>query len=237
MYCGDDLIRDFIPKEMSKQVSSTYLLNKVLGDGDIERVLDLGCGKGDSIDYFRAKDPKIKWLGLDVESSPEVDSRRREDATFITFNGVNTPFRDECFDIVYCNQVFEHVERPKELILEAARILKKGGFLVGSTSHLEPFHSLSICNFTPYGFSLMMKETPLKLIEVRPGIDFFTLIFARIFKRVPVLSWLMSRYFEKESPFNLMITVAGKITGKSAQDINLIKLLFCGHFRFLIQKV
>lgn len=237
MYYGDDLIKRYIPGKGCKQVSSTYFLDILLKDSKIEKVLDLGCGKGDSVDYFRMKNPKIEWVGLDIQLSPEVGARKRTDAVFVTFNGKEIPFADGSFDIVYCNQVFEHVEKPRKLILEAARILKKGGFLVGSTSHLEPFHSLSIGNFTPYGFSLMIKDTSLKLIEIRPGIDVFTLIFARMSKRIPLLSQLMSRYFEKESPFNLMITFAGKITGKSAQDINLIKLLFCGHFRFLIEKV
>lgn len=235
MYSGEDLIKGYVPNKICGQVSSAYFLNRIFEDNNVERVLDLGCGKGDSVDYFRAKNPKVEWVGLDVQSSPEVESRKRKDATFITFNGADVPFSDEFFDIVYCNQVFEHVEKPRELLLEVARVLKRGGFLVGSTSHLEPFHSLSVCNFTPYGFSLMVK-VPLKLREIRPGIDVFTLIFARMFKRVPLLSQLMSRYFEKESLFNFMVTVAGKIAGKSAQEINLVKLLFCGHFRFLIQK-
>jgi len=236
MYSGDDLIKHFIPGKTCKQASSTYFLDVLLKDDKVERVLDLGCGKGDSVDYFRAKNPKIEWIGLDIQSSPEVESRKRNDVKFFTFDGTNIPFKDEFFDIIYCNQVFEHVEKLRELILEAARVLKKGGFLVGSTSHLEPFHSLSICNFTPYGFSLLIKGSSLKIIEIRPGIDVFTLISARIFKRTPLLSQLMSGYFERESPFNFMITVFGKITGKPDQDINLVKLLFCGHFRFLIQK-
>lgn len=236
MYSGGDLIKGYAPNKICGQVSSIYFLDRIFEDNNIERVLDLGCGKGDSVDYFRMKNPKIEWFGLDIPSSPEVESRKRKDAIFVTFNGTDIPFKDGFFDIVYCNQVFEHVEKPRKLILEVARVLKKDGFLAGSTSHLEPFHSLSVCNFTPYGLNLLIKESPLKLIEIRPGIDVFTLIFARIFKRIPLLSQLMSRYFEKESPFNLMITVAGKIAGKSAQEINLVKLLFCGHFRFLIQK-
>lgn len=235
MYAGDDLIKEFVPNKAHKQASSTYFLDGLFKDREAGKVLDLGCGKGDSVDYFMTKNQKIEWIGLDVQSSPEVESRKRKDATFVTFNGTDIPFEDGFFDIVYCNQVFEHVEKPRELILEVSRVLKKGGFLIGSTSQLEPFHSLSICNFTPYGFSLMVKP-PLKLKEIRPGIDVFTLVFARIFSRVPILSRLLSRYFEKESPFNLMITATGKITGKSDQEINLMKLLFCGHFRFLILK-
>ncbi|MDD5072257.1 MAG: class I SAM-dependent methyltransferase [Candidatus Omnitrophica bacterium] len=235
MYAGDELIKEFVPNNECKQISSTFFLDLLLKDTKIEKILDLGCGKGDSVDYFRKKDPEIQWVGLDIQSSPEVGARKRTDAAFVTFNGREIPFADGYFDIIYCNQVLEHAEKPEELINEATRVLKKGGFLVGSTSHLEPFHSLSMYNFTPYGFSLMVKA-PLKLKEIRPGIDVFTLIFSRIFKRVPLLSQLLSSYFENESPFNFMMTVAGKMTGRSDQYINLAKLLFCGHFRFLIQK-
>ncbi len=235
MYSGDELMDLFIPGKASHQVSSKYFIDEATKIGSIKKVLDLGCGNGDSVDYFRKTDPLIEWTGLDIEHSPEVKSRKRKDAVFVTYDGRSIPFADESFDLVYCNQVLEHVEKPEELISESARVLRKGGFLVGSTSHLEPFHSLSMYNFTPYGFSRMVKP-PLRIKEIRPGIDVFTLILARAMNRIPLFSRMISVFFENESPYNFAITLLCRIAGRRDKDINLLKLLFCGHFRFLIQK-
>ena len=140
------------------------------------RVLDLGCGTGDSVDLFRSLEPRVQWTGADIEQSPEVAERTRTDADFVTFDGEHLPFADASFDLVYCKQVLEHVRRPQPLLAEVARVLRPGGWLAGSTSHLEAFHSRSIWNYTPYGLMLLLEEAGLELVEVRPVIDAFTLI-------------------------------------------------------------
>jgi arsenite methyltransferase len=94
-----------------------------------EHVLDLGCGAGDSVDLFRSVDPNVAWVGADIEDSAEVAARTRGDAEFVTFDGRRLPFDDGAFDLVYCKQVLEHVEHPRELVAEAARVLRPGGRL------------------------------------------------------------------------------------------------------------
>ena len=97
-------------------------------------------------------------MGLDLPSSPEVDARARADAEFVTFDGERLPFGDGEFELVFCKQVLEHVRRPEPLLAEVARVLEPGGHFVGSTSQLEPYHSLSVTNFTPYGLARLMGE-------------------------------------------------------------------------------
>ncbi len=236
MYAGSELIRDFVPCDHSRQVSSSYFLEKIIENNRILNVLDLGCGEGKSKVYFKTKCPNIKWFGIDISSSPEVDSRKKREHDFYTFDGLHMPFKNASFDLIYCNQVLEHVEKPRELIQEVERILKPSAHLVGSVSSLELFHSLSIFNFTPYGFIRLLNETSLKVIELRPGIDFFALFLNRLTARQPLLNKCILCWFEKETPFNYFLTIAGKITKKTHQKINILKLLFCGHFRFLVQK-
>ena len=55
-------------------------------------------------------------------------------------------------------------------------MLAPDGWLAGSTSHLEAFHSRSVWNYTPYGLMLLLEEAGLDLVEVRPVIDAFTLV-------------------------------------------------------------
>ena len=138
--------------------------------------MDLGCGDGRSLDQFKSIQNSINWVGVDIEESPEVAQRSRTDGRFVTFNGVDLPFEDGEFDLIYSHQVFEHVRHPEALLREISRVLSKDGLLIGQTSQLEPFHSYSHWNFTGYGFKVICADAGLELTELRPGIDGITLI-------------------------------------------------------------
>jgi len=193
------------------------------------RVLDLGCGQGSSVDAFRARDPDVEWIGLDLPDSPEVRRRKRTDARFETFDGVEIPFGDDSFDLVYCKQVLEHVRRPSALLAEVGRVLAPGGFFAGSTSQLEPFHSLSLWNYTPLGFAKLAEEAGLTVLEVRPSIDALALIAYRMFGSRRAFE----RWWGAQSPLNRAIDAYGRARGLGPEAINATKLVFCGQFAFL----
>ena len=231
----NDLFKKYIPVNDSKQKTSEYYLTDVLNISNINgsyKVLGLGCGTGESLEYFTGLNNKIDWYGIGIEKSPEVQCRKKENERFISFDGINIPFPDDHFDLIYCKQVFEHVRYPRELLAEVSRVLKLGGYFVGSTSHLEPFHSLSFWNYTPYGFSVLISEAKLKLLELRPSIDSLTLII----RRGLGCPKFFNIFWKVESPLNFFITVVGKIFRISAITINTIKLLFCGQFIFFATK-
>ena len=230
----EDIIEDpRIPNDHSRQVTSNLLVKRILlQNTDIHTVMDLGCGIGNSVDFFRAYNPTARWIGLDIANSPEVRSRRRTDAEFLSFHGVNIPFDDNYFDLIYCNQVLEHVRYPIDLLKEVRRVLKPNGYFVGSTSQLEPYHSHSLWNYTFYGFGFIIEEAGLNLLEIRPGIDGLTLIIRLCMGRPN----FFSRWWEKESPLNWLLGLAGRVTKKTHRKINFAKLVFCGQFCFLVQK-
>ena len=79
-------------------------------------VLDVGCGTGVSLDLFRDLAPLPRWMGIDIEGSPEVRARTRADGDFRTFNGTDLPLGNASVDLVYSRQVFEHVRYPELLL-------------------------------------------------------------------------------------------------------------------------
>ena len=132
---GDDLLEalgDSVPRSPVPQALADDYIPEIASGS----VIDLGCGAGDSVVQFRNVNPSVRWVGVDIERSPEVASRRRTDAEFVTFDGVQLPFEDSCFDAVYCKQVLEHVREPGPLLAEVARVLRPGGAFAGSTSQL-----------------------------------------------------------------------------------------------------
>lgn len=227
------LLEKYIPTDHCRQVSSYYYSELLFNKKEsIKNVLDLGCGSGNSRDYFTSKNPNIQWIGLDIEKNQDISSRKEKNIHFQVYDGVHIPFEENSFDLIYCNQVLEHVQYPFELLKNIYRVLKVNGYFIGSTSNLEPYHSHSIWNFTPYGFSFMMKSAGLQLIEIRPSIDAITLIIRRGLKSPP----FFSHWWNYESPLNHIINIIGKITRKKPSWINCVKLLFCGQFCFLVRK-
>jgi SAM-dependent methyltransferase len=234
------LLGSSVPNDHSKQVTSNYYIDCVLSKKiDLTKlekeikVLDVGCGSGKSLDVFMAIQKSTNWFGLDIADSPEVRMRNTNDSRFYTFDGVHIPFDDNTFDIIYSNQVFEHVRYPQELLIEISRVLKQDGYFIGSTSYLEPFHSFSYWNYTPYGFMVLLDNAQLRLDEIRPSIDSLALIIACMFG-IPKFS---ERWWSHDSPLNLIIEVFGSLKKLDKCRVNSIKLRFCGQFCFLAKKI
>jgi SAM-dependent methyltransferase len=223
-----DLLGPRIPGDHSRQVLADDYAARLRP----ARVMDLGCGAGDSVDLFRALDPEVDWVGVDIEDSHEVSGRTRADAEFVTFDGQRLPFEDSSFDLVYCKQVLEHVEHPHELLREVARVLRPGGSFAGSTSQLEAFHSRSIFNWTPYGFTVTAEEAGLEVVELRPVIDGLTLVAWRALG----LPRFFHRWWARESPGYRVIELAARVARLDARTRNQIKLVLAGQFAFLARR-
>lgn len=219
-----------IPKDHCRQTRATDLVETLVKSHgfDPKNVVDLGCGTGASQRFFKRVSPKASWTGVDIESSPEVSARVDVGDQFLTFDGVNIPLADNSVDLVYCNQVLEHVRYPEELLADVTRILSKDGYFIGQTSQFEPYHSFSFWNFTIFGFKQICEQAGLSLDEIRPGIDGFTLMERSYLGRPKE----MSRWFGEESPRNQDIETQALSSGFSIQKRNWRKLLYCGQFAF-----
>ena len=225
---GDDLgelLGDRIPGDHSRPVLADNYAWRLRA----ACVLDLGCGAGGSVDLFRSVDPQVSWVGADIEDSAEVAGRTRTDAEFVSFDGRRLPFEDSSFELVYCKQVLEHVEHPRELLAEVVRVLRPGGHLAGSTSQLEAFHSRSVFNWTPYGFTRAAEDAGLRVVELRPVIDGFTLVAWRALG----LPRFFHRWWARESPPYRAIELAARAARLDARTRNQIKLVLSGQFAFL----
>jgi SAM-dependent methyltransferase len=229
---------EFVPSDTSRQTyclrEGLAVLNRLGSNAHQTTVVDLGCGLGASYDQFTAKDQGIRWIGIDIADSPEAMGHSRR-AECLTYDGVNIPLEDNSVDLVYSRQVFEHVRHPEALIADTARVLRPGGVFVGSASSLEPFHSRSFWNYTPYGFCILLRDAGFQTVSVRPGIDGLTLVTRRLFDCVG-LAGLFEPFFKRESPLNLALEVGLRVLRQPVGARNALKLFFAGHFVFAAAK-
>lgn len=103
------------------------------------RILDAGCGRGDSLrDYSKPKNAEI--VGVDILRTDVAASKRRwRAADFVAADLAMLPFREDIFDGALSVDVMEHVKDKTFTIGELARVTRRGGFFLGcSTNVLNP---------------------------------------------------------------------------------------------------
>jgi len=115
--CTIDLIKTIIPQSPSNL-----------------KVLDIGCGQGHKTKKIHELIPNAEISGLDYSLSAinkAVDDY--SDINFCVANADDPPYQSEYFDIVVCNNVWEHVPYPVFLLSKISTITKPGGYLILST--------------------------------------------------------------------------------------------------------
>ncbi|PCJ27033.1 MAG: SAM-dependent methyltransferase [Flavobacteriales bacterium] len=95
------------------------------------RILDFGCGDGNSSVYIRKHFPNATIFGVDVsDASIKLASEKGITNTiFKAFDGAILPFENEEFDFVFTSMVFHHIEHKLHdgVLKEIHRVLKAGG--------------------------------------------------------------------------------------------------------------
>jgi len=211
------------------QFTAIELLNQI-SNPKAKKLLDFGCGEGQHKNQIRKLG--FKWFGVDIRCNVK-DS--------VVYDGINLPFKENSFDIIFTSQVIEHLEFPDLTLNEVGRVLKERGVFCGSLSYLEPFHASSTFNITPYGLKVLLDRNGFQLEKILPGLDCISLIVARILDRSTpnFLKHLINRivWESKESPLNRLINLYGRLQKLTSKEINAIKIVLAGHICFLSKKL
>ena len=125
------------------------------------KVLDVGCGFGESLGYHRARGCEV-W---GVETDENI-LRVAERFDFKVRVGVfrATDFPREYFDFVTLDQVIEHGADPLALLRDAATVLRPGGTLLLSTPNARSLLARALGRrwvhwHTPYHLQLFSKPS------------------------------------------------------------------------------
>jgi len=143
-----------------------------------DKLLDVGCGRGDFTKGF-------KDLGLEV-SGIDWESGNQELLEGIKFSKVNLgdgkfPFEEESFDFVFSKSVIEHFWNPEEFIKESYRILKSKGKMIIMTPDWQSQRCIFYNDYThcrPY--TLISLKNLLKIQKLKD-------VNTEIFYQLPVL--------------------------------------------------
>lgn len=165
-YSNNDEKFEHFKKQLCKiNDSRIWILERVLGLKGIKSVLDVACGPGLDLEYFKDYVDKLpfKYTGLDFTPAfIENLKTQYPEHDFYVGDAMDMPFEDDSFDVVYTRHSLEHVSNPHMELEEMFRIAKKyiiiGWFrLVDTPTDYEikhnkfgeyPLHSLNRLEFT-----------------------------------------------------------------------------------------
>lgn len=117
-----------------RRLNCTTELIRNLNTSKNLKLLDLGCGQGHFTDKINKEFQNYDVCGLDYSiTAIDYANSNFKNIDFIVANAYNPPYVDEYFDIIVCNNIWEHVPDPLNLLQAISRILKPNGLLIIST--------------------------------------------------------------------------------------------------------
>jgi SAM-dependent methyltransferase len=116
-------------------------LEMVRGFIDLQdaRILDVGCGIGTYVRRFRQYSDDVH--GIEVEPK-RVAEASAELPNIVAARSEALPYPDDHFDLVFSNEVIEHVDDDRATAAEMARVTRPGGtIVVFAPNRLYPFET------------------------------------------------------------------------------------------------
>ena len=156
-------------------------LQIVLKENNLKSLLDVGCGTGKLVEFFRKKG--FTAYGCDnADEAIRIARKINGKNTIKKAQATRLPFKQQAFDIVSAISVIEHlsIKEARDFFLETSRILKPHGFVFLITpNYSSPFRYLfgkkwfaykdptHINFFTPKSIKFLMLNYGFKNIKFR----------------------------------------------------------------------
>ena len=117
------------PQEVVLKQLDQLLPRLPLGPG--QSVLEVGCGTGAYTGWLADKVKPGRVRAIDF--SPEMIARARQqniNADFVVADACEADLGTDCYDAVFCLNVFPHFRNPEKALGNLSRALRYGGHLV-----------------------------------------------------------------------------------------------------------
>jgi len=90
------------------------------------RILDFGCGNGVQTAFLAKKFFKSSVHGIDILRNKKI---KINNYNYRIYNGINLPYKNNYFDIIFSSNVLEHISNTDTIQSELKRILRKKGII------------------------------------------------------------------------------------------------------------
>ncbi len=132
-----------------------------------ERVLDIGCGAGATLQWLKQSGRSGHGVGIEMMESAATVARTRVDEVHVGDANalIDTVLAPRSFDLVLCLDVLEHLVDPWAFVARAQQVLKPGGRMIASlpnVRHLRVVLPLLLAGRWRYEASGILDRTHLR---------------------------------------------------------------------------
>jgi 2-polyprenyl-3-methyl-5-hydroxy-6-metoxy-1,4-benzoquinol methylase len=144
----------------------TWMFSRILPTHKINKIMDVGCGQGWAMEAIKEKFPSAEIHG--IEPSYFNSERAKEKGLFIIEGKIENLAIKEKYDLVYSNNVIQHVNDARSFLMSLSSIVKDDGIIIltcpdGSKPNVEllwsdqnfsflPDHLLELCKGTKFKY-------------------------------------------------------------------------------------
>jgi methionine biosynthesis protein MetW len=103
----------------------------------IERILDMGCGRGELAKILSSQLEAKEVVGVDIdEEALKMVTKLRNIMVIRADLNRSLPFKDNYFDLILMAEVIEHVYDTDHVLSESRRVLRPSGYMIVTTPNL-----------------------------------------------------------------------------------------------------
>ena len=130
----EDILLSRVESEYYDNVTNWFFKNLSNKNIEFNKVAEIGCGTGHLLDKCcnELSGKPENYYGLDLSENLIINAKKRFSMyNFSHSNGIEIPFEDETFDLMYIATVLVHTtNNPEDIISEMKRVLKKVVFYI-----------------------------------------------------------------------------------------------------------
>lgn len=117
-----------------KNIKDLMEINSIIKNG---KLLEIGCGDGHFLQMAR-DNYNYEVFGVELDSETSQYARIKRGLINVKTEAFeNIKFPENFFDVVYMNDVLEHLQNPFQIIEECQKILKPGGLIVINVPNVD----------------------------------------------------------------------------------------------------
>lgn len=123
------------PFHQGRAYTTIELLKPIIAGSDRKvQLLDVGCGQGHITSKVLDNFPNLSVSGIDVSlSAIKYANQNFKGIDFVVGDACNPPYAASYFDIIICNNMYEHITDPVKLLFNLKKILSADGLIILST--------------------------------------------------------------------------------------------------------
>ena len=160
------------PKSFYHKYVEKPAMYKLLPDLKGKKVLCIGCGTGEEVNYLSSLGAEV--IGTDLSKGMLIEAKNNfPDLDFRQMDMMRLDFSKNTFDFVYSSLAFHYTNDLENLFAGIYKILKSGGKLLFSTTH-PVFDAVEIFDLNGEQYSVIGKSKNLATKEIKTIGDYFS---------------------------------------------------------------